>query len=117
MSNYLIALYKEIIMWHDDYCNKRTPRECYYYAKDIIKGPFPLVEKIISTNLLYTYYYAVRVLKGPFALGEPVIAKSADYSYCYAIHVLKGRFLLGEKAIANDFYYKNQYEKLFNVKL
>jgi hypothetical protein len=118
--------------------NKKTPEQCYYialnvlkgslcekgeknidtdsrysyfYARDVLKGPFPLGEKTIATNYVYSYFYALDVLKRPFLLGEKNIAKVGYYSYLYAKDVLKGPFKLGEEAIAKDADYSCWYAK------
>jgi hypothetical protein len=80
----------------------KDPSYAYYYAVDILKGPFPLGEPTIAKDPGYAYYYAKDVLKGPFPLGEPAIAKTASRAYSYAIEVLKGPFPLGEPEIAKD---------------
>ena len=47
----------------------------YRYAKDILKGPFPLGEEAIAKDAKNVYYYAKEVLRGPFPLGEATISK------------------------------------------
>jgi len=84
----------------------------FLYAKDILKAPFPLGEKIIATSAMYSYRYARDVLKAPFSLGEKAIATDARYSHFYAKVVLKAPFLLGEKAIATDSLYSHFYAKV-----
>lgn len=57
---------------------------CYGYAKWHIKKPFPKGEPYIATEATYAYYYAVDVLRGPFLLGEKTILESpysSDYSF------------------------------------
>jgi hypothetical protein len=83
----------------------------FLYAKDILKGPFPLGEPIIAKDPVYAYYYASEALKGLFPLGEPAIATRAIYALWYAEDILKGPFKLGEPAIAKDPEYAYQYAR------
>jgi hypothetical protein len=87
----------------------KDPRYAYYYAKDILKGPFPLGEPAIAKHPMCAHWYALYVLKGPFPLGEPAIAKYPYYAYEYARWVLKGPWPQGEPAIAKDPEYAYQY--------
>ena len=57
-------------------------------------------EKYIAKSAQYSYYYAKNILKGPFPLGEEAIAKDTVYANEYAKEVLKGPFPAGEEAIA-----------------
>ena len=41
-------------------------------------------EKAIATSVANSYLYAKNILKGPFPLGEKIITASARYSYEYA---------------------------------
>lgn len=59
------------------------------------------------------YYYALKVIRGPWEEGESVIAQSAEWSYKYAWLVLKKRFPRGEAAIAKDKIYAYDYVKMF----
>ena len=59
-------------------------------------------EKMWARDPQTAYWYARDVLHGPFKIGELAIAKDSDYSYLYAKCVLKGPFKLGELAIANS---------------
>jgi hypothetical protein len=79
------------------------PAQASFYARHILKGPWPEGEPVIATDCLASYKYAAYVLDGPFPLGEPAIATSAGYSFCYARYVLnKARFPPGEPAIATS---------------
>ena len=68
-------------------------------------------EKYIAKSAQFAYYYARDVLKGPFPTGEEAIAKDAYYAFQYAKNILKGPFPAGEEAIAKDAYYAFQYAK------
>ncbi len=69
----------------------------------------------IVKSASYSCYYAKDVLKGPFPAGEPAIAKDAMLSYDYARDVLKGPFAAGEPAILNSAY-RNDYIDLLKEK-
>jgi hypothetical protein len=88
-----------------------NPRYSYFYARDVLKGPFKLGEATIAKNASNSYLYARDVLDGPFPLGEKAIAKNGWYSYYYAQDALKRRFKLGEKIIATDAFYSYFYAK------
>ena len=91
-----------------------TSVECSFaYARDVLKAPFPLGEAAIATNVECSYLYAKDILKAPFPLGETAIATAGSYSYGYAKNVLKAPFPLGEKAIATNGYYIEIYKELF----
>jgi hypothetical protein len=90
----------------------KSPEYAYLYAKNILKGPFPLGEPIIAKRPGYAFYYAYDILKGPFPLGEPVIAKDPGYSYIYAKHIMKGPWPLCEPAISTNDYWKQRYQEL-----
>ena len=80
----------------------KDPQWAYWYAKDILKGPFPLGEPAIAKESWRAFWYAAEILKDPFPLGEPAIAKDPQWAYYYALDVLEGPFPLGEPAIANS---------------
>ena len=82
----------------------------YYYARYVLKKPFPLGEPTIAKNGLFSYHYAKNILNKPFPLGEPVIARDPNYSFDYAKDVLKGPFALGEPALYNSIF-SYSYEK------
>ena len=70
-------------------------------------------EKYIAKYPKHAYYYAEDILKGPFKLGEEAIAKDAHSSFLYARNILKGPFLAGEAAIAKKIYFAYEYAKTF----
>jgi hypothetical protein len=59
----------------------------------------PIEDAELKANA--AYFYAKYVVKGPYPEGEDAIAKIGNYSYCYANHILKNRFPKGEHAIGN----------------
>ena len=77
----------------DAYC-------AYYYAKDILRGPFPKGEEAISKDAQCAYWYAETILECPFAFGEAAIAKDAKYARWYAKDVLKADFYYDGRLIA-----------------
>jgi len=50
--------------------NGMTPEECYSYAYNVLKAPFPEGEAVIATDTCCSHQYALDVLKGPFPEGE-----------------------------------------------
>ena len=78
----------------------KSAKYAYYYALDVLKGPFPTGEEAIAKNAGYAYDYAADVLKGPFPAGEAAIAKDHYYAIDYAKNVLKKDFYLNGKLIA-----------------
>ena len=80
----------------------RDPEIAYYYAKSVLKGPFPLGEPVIAESAEYSYSYTRDVLKGPFPMGEPVIAKDGESAFNYAYNIISDRWPIGEPAIAKD---------------
>ena len=72
----------------------------FYYARDVLKGPFPAGEVAIARDAEYAKDYAEYVLKGPFPAGEAAIAKDAGYAKDYAEYVLKADFYYNGKLIA-----------------
>jgi hypothetical protein len=98
---------------------KTIARDSHYsliYAKDILKGRFPLGEPAIAKSSHYSYLYAKDVLHGKFPLGEPTIAKSSYYSYLYARDVLHGKFPLGEPEIVKKANLWKEYCEIFGIK-
>jgi lambda repressor-like predicted transcriptional regulator len=71
----------------------------YYYALNILQGPFPKGEDVMATDLYTAYHYAADVLHKPFPKGEAIISNFPYSSYYYAKEVLHDRFPKGEKAI------------------
>jgi len=74
----------------------------FWYAKFILKGPFPKGEDEMAKWLRYAYGYASDVLHGPFPKGENTIATDSYYSCLYAQNVLKDRFIKGEGTIIKN---------------
>mgnify|MGYP001578888224 CR=1 FL=1 len=61
----------------------------YWYAKNVLKAPWPEAESIIEASPRWAYEYAFRVLNGPFLKAEPEIAESSKWAYAYARDVLE----------------------------
>ena len=70
---------------------------CYYRKRRILE-----LEPIIITDPEYSYFYAINIIKGPFKKGEDIISKDSTRSYQYARDIKKGRFPKGEKSIIKD---------------
>ena len=94
------------------------PEWACWYAIDVIKDRWPEAETVISTTDPYwAYRYAKDVIKGRWPEAETVIVTNLLWAYRYARDVIKGRWPEVEAVIATDPWYKEQYEKEFNVKL
>ena len=79
-----------------------SPRVSYFYAKDVIKKPWPTGETAIAQSSDCSYYYARDVIKGPWPPGETDISQNSQYSYLYARDMIKKPWPPGETAIAQD---------------
>ena len=77
--------------------SKYTQNTKYQSNLDILEK---YLEDAIAKDAWYAYFYARDVLKGPFPLGEEAISKDPDYAHYYARHVLKSPFPAGEETIA-----------------
>jgi len=107
------VVYKDYFVITSDANALKIAFEAYYYARDVLKSPFPEGETLIATDAEYSYKYAKDILKEPFPLGEAAIATDAKYSCHYSQDVLHAPFLLGEKIIATNEYYFKKYKELF----
>lgn len=75
----------------------------------------PEYENSIITNHMYSYFYARDIIKGPFKKGEEKISQDSYTSYLYARDVIQGPFLLGHNTILNS-EWKKHYLKLLKQK-
>jgi hypothetical protein len=75
----------EELVNHED-----APFWAYWFAKNVIKGPWPEGEDAISKDTYFSYQYAKEVFKGPFPKGEKAISKDAFWSSRYNDYI-KGR--------------------------
>lgn len=66
-------------------------------------------EDAIVKSGKHSYWYARDILKKPFPKGENSIAKDPESAYRYAMDVLKGPFKKGEKTILSKPYFASQY--------
>lgn len=89
-----------ILLSSDDY--ELTEAAIDYAGKFFEKDGWPKLEERINDWGEMAYWYALNVLNGPFPAGERAIARHAMWSYLYAKHVIMGRFRLGEEAIARS---------------
>src|SRR5574339_222970 len=85
---------KQDLKYREDAIAK-SGKHSYWYARDILKGPFPKGENAIAKDAEIAYGYAKNVLKGPFPKGEDIIAKKSSFAYMYAKNILKGPFPKG----------------------
>ena len=86
--------------------------KAYHYAKDVIRGRWPEVEKAIATDPWWAYHYAKDVIRGRWPEVEKAIATDTRWAYHYAKDVIRGRWPEGEKAIAHS-EYKDHYLETF----
>lgn len=83
----------------------------YYFALDIIKGPWPPGENAIRHDYDYAYYYARDIIKGPWPPGEDAISKCSKRAYKYALNILKSPWPPGEKAIMANSSFSAEYKR------
>ena len=93
------------------------PKYAYWYAREVIKNPWEPGEKAIASDSAYAYMYARDVIKNPWEPGEKVIARSSYHAFWYAFRIIKNPWEPGEKAIADNPEWKQYYEEHFKVKL
>lgn len=80
-----------------------NPETAYAFAKDIVNGPIPELEELISECSMSSYLYAKNVIKGRWEKGEESIIRSdCGILRKYVEHVIKGPFPEGEHALAQD---------------
>ena len=84
------------------------PEYSYYYALQIIEGPFESGEDTISKDSEWSYKYAFYILDKQWELSEEAISKDPEYSYWYARNVIKGPFEKSHHIIFNS-HHKNDY--------
>mgnify|MGYP006285669993 CR=1 FL=1 len=99
----------------------QSPKDSYFYCKQILKKPWKEAEKIILTDPKYTYLYAKNLLKKRWKAGESFLLSHIDAcnqrnygSYwrsqiqdsviLYIKHVIKGRWENVESFILNGCY-------------
>lgn len=139
-----IALQLKYGVGYIEYANSYVivARSAYLYSLDIVRGPWELGEKAISTDPFWSYTYVRNIIKAPWPPGEKAIATdpSLAYRYCliirrpwkaaektiadnpksscyYAKIILKHPWKMGEKAIATDPFYVNIYCDEFGLEL
>ena len=106
---------KRILELEDLIATDPDPEHSYYYACDIIKGPWERGEDAISKDPDISYWYANDVIKGPWGRGEEVISKDPGWSYSYAHDIIKGPFEKSHHIILNS-ELKNNYIKFLKRK-
>ena len=94
----------------------------YYHAAAYYTGtrwtPGGVEEKEISKEAKWSYFYAMDVVKGPWKLGEATISQCGEFSWFYSNGVVQGRWELGEAAISrsNESYSYLYLEKVLGLK-
>ena len=81
----------------------------YWYAREVLKAPFPAGEAEIAKDAAWAYRYARWVLKGPFPAGEAAIAKDLIFAYFYARDVLSSSFPADDATTEDKVDYLLQY--------
>ncbi|MEM4460769.1 MAG: hypothetical protein QXY70_01365 [Nanopusillaceae archaeon] len=89
----------------------QDPEYSFYYALNVLKGPFLKGEDVIAKDPQYSYLYAFDVIGGPWPKGEDAIAQDPCWSFHYALNVIKGPWPKGEDAITQSAYFSYQYAK------
>lgn len=97
----------------DAYNPNQTPEEAYYYARKLGRR-YPSGEHIIASNPWAAYFYALDIIKGPWKMGERTISQDPQYATHYAIDILKKPFPEGEPAIAMSTDYARDYENFID---
>lgn len=62
---------------------KGNPYASYWYAANVIKGPWEEGERAIKLDAYASYYYALVVIRKPWQPGEYAINNSFSYRYRY----------------------------------
>lgn len=92
--------------------------QCYLYARDVIKGRWPELEKKILERLDGTegkvdlaVRYAEHIINGRWPELEKYLLSTSHsgYVFQYALYVIRGRWLDGEDIIKKDGYTAWQY--------
>jgi len=76
--------------WKRALAHERAPYWAYWYAYNVISGPWAPGEAAIAQNAECACCYALYVIKGPWAPGEAAIAQNAECAYRYARDVVGG---------------------------
>ena len=82
----------------------RDPRLSEYYAREILKGPFPLAEATLAKDVKHGLSYALNRLKGRFPAFEALLYAegSLGQMITYAMECVKGRIPEVESRIAQE---------------
>ena len=97
----------------DDYKPNQTPTEAYYYARKL-KRRYPAGEHIIATDPWASYFYAFDVIKGPWKMGEAAIASDPEHARFYATEILKKPWPKGEQSIVTSPGIASEYENFLD---
>jgi len=80
----------------------KSPHTALWYAFDIVDGPWPAGEHMISTSPMHAARYAQLVLRDRFHEAEQSIMQDADAASHYAKSVVKGRWEDAEAVISRS---------------
>lgn len=69
-----------------------SPKTAYFYARYVLRGPYPEGEPEIALNPKFSYYYAKEILNHRFEEGEPGLAHSSAWFGDYFRDVLGGKW-------------------------
>ena len=68
--------------------HEKAPEWAYWYARYVLKKPWPEAEEIIKTDPEWAYCYARDVLEKPWPEAEEIIKTDPEVAYRYARYVL-----------------------------
>lgn len=88
-----------------------------YYARELVKGPWPAAEHILINDDMLALNYAVKILKGPWPEYESRALRSARTAWEYIKNVIKGPWPAAESILKTSHIYTSQYEQLTGKKL
>ena len=80
----------------------KDPKWAYWYAKSILKSPWPEAEPVIIKDPTVAADYAIFILRRPWPEAEPYIMKNAFHAWLYASQMLKRRWPEAEPYIMKD---------------
>ena len=62
--------------WNEAIEHPRAAGWAYWYARNVVKGPWPQGEAAILKSLYFSVQYAYKVIGGRFPSCEPLVMKS-----------------------------------------
>jgi hypothetical protein len=94
---------------------KKIPSVAWDMAKSVAEKRE--LEHLWAKDARYAYYYARNIIKKPWPPGEAAIAKDPEWAYEYVRDIIKKPWPPGEAAIAKDPEWAYEYQRRFGVKL